>query len=372
MRKSLLITGLLLAGVAALPATSKAQGPRADCYATGTATSTGLQITGSYDNRGLGFNVPCTIWHLIYFASNTTAISICAAYAPDGGNVPGTFACAPTASGLVPLTNITGSSSTVFQFSPWVNVNVSTLTGTGAAVRWQLLGWRPGPGNDSNAQPNAAAPSTVAATQNDVPIAGTALAGVPSNTGFTVNLQPTYGNTWGYINMSTSGQVPAAGSTFVVSCKGSLGTALPGGGTYSVGGLGSVNYIAPPGECPNLQFIFSPGGASTGTMFVDYFFLPYGSTISGVYTHVAGTTATTIKAGPGTVTYVTIGTTATGTVTLFDLLPASCTGTPGTNVVTILTPVVTTDPFTITLNALFVNGICAKSSVAMDYTVVAQ
>jgi hypothetical protein len=135
---------------------ARAQGPRADCYVSGLATATGTQITPGYDNRGLGFNVPCTVWHLIYSASNAATLNICASYAQDNGaGVPGAFTCAPVASGPTPLTSTTSQSSTIFTFAPWVNVSVSVLTGTGAGVRWQLLGWRPGPSNDSATQPNS-------------------------------------------------------------------------------------------------------------------------------------------------------------------------------------------------------------------------
>jgi hypothetical protein len=155
-KKITILASFLVLGSILLTPSAKAQGPRADCYISGVASTTGLQaLNGGYDNRGQGFNVPCTIWHLVYFATNVSTLAICAAYAPDAGGSPGSFSCAPTASGVVPLTNVNGQSSTVFTYAPWVNVNITTLTGVGAGVKWQLLGWRPGPSNDAGQQPNS-------------------------------------------------------------------------------------------------------------------------------------------------------------------------------------------------------------------------
>lgn len=161
-RTTIMILGLLLACVLGLPNRSQAQASnRADCYITGIATATGEQITPGYDNRAQGSAiVPCTAWHLVYYASQAATVGIQIMYAPDlGGSLgPGSFTAAVPVSGPTPLTSITGAGHTSYTFSPWINVNVSALTGTGAAIHWQLLGWRPGPSNDVAAPPTSSVP----------------------------------------------------------------------------------------------------------------------------------------------------------------------------------------------------------------------
>jgi len=92
----------------------------------------------------------------------------------------------------------------------------------------------------------------------------------------------------------------------------------------------------------------------------------------GQYTHITTTTATAAKATPGRLLSVTIGTGAAGNITVFDLAAASCTGTPATNQVSIIGVAATTTPMTLTFNTEMQNGICIKTSAAMDMTAVTQ
>jgi len=66
-----------------------------------------------------------------------------------------------------------------------------------------------------------------------------------------------------------------------------------------------------------------------------------------------------------------VGTSAAGTISLFDLVPASCTATPATNVVSVITEFAsaTPPPPAYLYDVLFQNGICVKASAAMDITV---
>jgi hypothetical protein len=116
---------------------------------------------------------------------------------------------------------------------------------------------------------------------------------------------------------------------------------------------------------------FTSGGATSAAYTLDYIFSPSGFRLTNAYSHITGTTATAVKAGPGTVTNVVIGTPAAGTISLFDLAPASCTGTPATNTVSVLT-VTTSTPPPVQFGSLFSNGICVKASATMDITVVYQ
>lgn len=96
------------------------------------------------------------------------------------------------------------------------------------------------------------------------------------------------------------------------------------------------------------------------------------NTTLGTYTHVTTTTATTAKATFGTLVSITVNTPAAGTISVFDLATASCTGTPATNVVAVITATATAPFGTFAYNHAMLNGICVKASVAMDFTVSTQ
>jgi hypothetical protein len=120
----------------------------------------------------------------------------------------------------------------------------------------------------------------------------------------------------------------------------------------------------------NVEIDYVAGGASTATYTLDYLFTS--PTSAGAYQHITGTTAVEVKSAAGTLTNVVVNTPAAGTLSLFDLPVASCTGTPSTNVVAVITPNATDAPHSIPYSAYFNNGICVKASVAMDLTVVYQ
>jgi hypothetical protein len=71
--------------------------------------------------------------------------------------------------------------------------------------------------------------------------------------------------------------------------------------------------------------------------------------------------AITINSPPG----------SAATLSIFDLPAASCTGTPATNVVANIAVSTTQPPVTIVFDVNMLQGICVKSSVAMDITVSA-
>lgn len=85
-----------------------------------------------------------------------------------------------------------------------------------------------------------------------------------------------------------------------------------------------------------------------------------------LYSHIAGTTATAVKGVGGTLHTLTVNTPAAGTISIFDLASAACTGTPSTNTVAVLTIGASTAPTTFTYDTALVNGICVKASAAMD------
>lgn len=133
-------------------------------------------------------------------------------------------------------------------------------------------------------------------------------------------------------------------------------------------------FDVPPSSCPIAFVQYNAGGASAATYSFDYLFIQPGNVLTNAYTHITGTTATVVKSGPGTVHSVVVGTSAAGTISLFDLVPGSCTGTPATNVVSVITEFAsaTPPPPVYIFDTLFLNGICVKASAGMDITVSSQ
>ena len=114
------------------------------------------------------------------------------------------------------------------------------------------------------------------------------------------------------------------------------------------------------------------GGASANTFNLAYSFYPPGALpTGGLATNVTGTTATAVKASGGLLHTLTVNTGGAGTITIFDLPGASCTGTPATNQRATITVTATTLQ-TFTYDVYLSQGICVKASVAMDFTVSSQ
>lgn len=165
-----------------------------------------------------------------------------------------------------------------------------------------------------------------------------------------------------------------AGSTIQIACFGAAtGAAAYETWTWTlVNATGIQKFRVPGASCDNVSLTYSSGGAA-GLIDVDYLFDVPGSPNSlQNYTHITGTTAVVVKAGPGTVHSVVVGTPAAGTISLFDLVPASCTGTPSTNTVSVITATATFPSAPEIYDVIFQNGICVKASAAMDITVSSQ
>lgn len=189
---------------------------------------------------------------------------------------------------------------------------------------------------------------------------------------------PPFGNSSGVLIFKYSGGSGPAGSSLSVSCFGSTTTTSQGSGqvqtfTYPIAQIAAQQLFAVPASpCPFYAVNYNSGGASANTFNLEYVFsepgLPNPST---QYSHITGTTATAVKTTPGFVHTLSINTGAAGTVSIFDLPAASCTGTPATNQVAVITSTATTlQTFTYDVNLL--QGICVKASVAMDLTVSFQ
>lgn len=195
----------------------------------------------------------------------------------------------------------------------------------------------------------------------------------PANTTFTSTSFPTpFGNSSGTLAFIYSGAGPS-GSTLTVNCINLVTT--PGAitiGPFALQTAATVQtFSIPPSVCPLFSVTYTSGGASAQTFVLDYLFNPPGFTPNagvGTYTHVVGTTATAAKATAGFLHTLTVNTGAAGTISIFDLPTASCTGTPATNVVAVITAVATTTE-TFTYDVNLNQGICVKASAAMDFTV---
>ncbi len=187
-------------------------------------------------------------------------------------------------------------------------------------------------------------------------------------------IEPPYGNSWGVLYLSLMG-TGSTGASLMVTCETPNGT---GPQTYSfdVATTTSIvqSFIVPSGPCPNANVSYLHSGASTATYVLDYVFMQPGITISNLYTHITGTTATSIKSGAGVVHSIVVGTSAAGTISLFDLPKGSCTGTPASNTVSVITEFAsaTPPPPAYIFDTFLKNGICVKASAAMDITVSSQ
>jgi hypothetical protein len=88
-------------------------------------------------------------------------------------------------------------------------------------------------------------------------------------------------------------------------------------------------------------------------------------------TVIATATTTAVKATAGNLRRIVVTTPIAGTIKLFDLATASCTGTPSTNPKAVITlPTTPGNPFSLEFQQSFSNGICALTSATSNFTVI--
>jgi hypothetical protein len=147
MKKLLLLFIVLYAA----PVLAQQQQTLPDCQ-MGPAVSTATGRVMIFDNRALG----CTNWTLYEFTNGVvTGLNIELDEAPDAGSTPGAWTIWPAAARgaattTYPITNTANGQATLFTFYPWVSVNITTLTGTGGNVTYEVLGFRPRFGADAS------------------------------------------------------------------------------------------------------------------------------------------------------------------------------------------------------------------------------
>lgn len=206
-------------------------------------------------------------------------------------------------------------------------------------------------------------------SQQDKTIGSVAPAGTTYSTGV---FQTPFGNSAGVLYFQYTGTGPI-NSLLNVTCQSQNGTG-PGAFQFNLAVTSATEqtFVVPAQSCPDVTVQYTAGTTSSATYLFDYVFSPPGAAISKTYAHITGTTATVVKAGPGIVHTLVIGTPAAGTVTLFDLIPSSCTGTPASNVVSVITATTTFPAAPEIYDVQFSNGICVKASAAMDLTITYQ
>lgn len=190
-----------------------------------------------------------------------------------------------------------------------------------------------------------------------------------------VVFQTPFGSSSGMLQFNYA-SAAVANSTLTALCVSAAGNAaVLEQFVYSIANTTGVQlFPVPPSSCPFVQVLYANGGAagliSVGYIFDDQGMIP--NPTLGAYTHVTATTATVVKATPGTFLGINVNTSAAGTLSIFDLPSASCTMTPSTNVVAVLTVNATDPPHATPFNVAMLNGICTKASAGMDYTVESQ
>lgn len=149
MRKLLMLL-MLLAGTTMCWAQSQV-GVTPDCQFGGTFTAAGRSFI--YDNRPNGANgahSACTTWHMVYYNTGFSALSIELDQAPDSSGAPGAWtAWVNLASGALPITLTTQGQITGYKYIPWVSVNLNSVTGAGT-IAFYAWGYKPWSGTDTS------------------------------------------------------------------------------------------------------------------------------------------------------------------------------------------------------------------------------
>jgi hypothetical protein len=221
--------------------------------------------------------------------------------------------------------------------------------------------------------PQGGSPGTYLIAQIDK----TNFSSAPENATITDNgIQTPFGSSAGTIQFQYL-TASIANSTLAVNCKPSVIGALTQIFITTLANVTTLQtFQIPDIACSVMSITYTTGGGGAGTFNSEYMFSPPGRTVSATqYTHITGTTATTVKATAGFLHTVNIntGNAVANTVSLFDLASAGCTGTPATNTVAVIqvpASINALPPFLYDVN--FLNGICVKASAAMDITVSAQ
>jgi hypothetical protein len=199
----------------------------------------------------------------------------------------------------------------------------------------------------------------------------TLFGGSPGNANVSASFQTPYLNTNGTVYFQYS-VAAAAGGSITVACQATqIGTTTTVFTATLQNNTAVQIFPVPANSCATVTVTYVNSGAG-GTVQAEYTFAEPGQqTPATSYAHITATTATAVKANAGFLHTLSINTGGAGTVSVFDLATAACTGTPATNTVAVITAVATTLQ-TFTYDVAMLQGVCVKASVAMDLTVSYQ
>lgn len=191
----------------------------------------------------------------------------------------------------------------------------------------------------------------------------------------TATLQTPFGSSAGTVSVKFSTAAPT-GASLSVTCLNAAGNAVlpsPVSGYVLPAVTTQQNINVPPAACPVVDVLYNGTGGSATGLSIEYIFNQPGAINNppNLYTHITGTTATAVNASAGILHTITVNLGAAGTISVFDLTAASCTGTPTTPLIAKITATATTLQ-TFTYDILATNGVCVQASVAMDLTVSAH
>lgn len=197
----------------------------------------------------------------------------------------------------------------------------------------------------------------------------------PESASTNLEFQTPFLNSSGTINF-TYQSASIAGSAIEVDCLSNSGSIETSNSFFFhlANVLTTQSFPIPPQDCPYAQAFYDTGSGGAGTFIMEYLFRQPGfaNPSLSIPLHITGTTAVVVKQNSGTLVGLTLNTAAAGTLSVFDLASAACTGTPSTNITHIFTINATDAAHAIPLNENYQNGICVKASVAMDWTAQSQ
>lgn len=205
----------------ALPLLSQSQTKVApDCSLTFNFTAAGN--SGNFDNRTISAatGVPCRYWTLSYYAQGFTGLSLTVQDAPDSSGSPGTFVtyAGTVVSGINPNTSLTGATTDLNGYYPWMRVNLGGLTGSGS-VHGTLNGWR-----TDAATIGAASSSGCPGTTGSpcVVVGPTATGSAPTNAPVQTSAVDSAGNVVRFQNCTLQAQfdTSSSGNTLLVAASG--------------------------------------------------------------------------------------------------------------------------------------------------------
>lgn len=249
-------------------------------------------------------------------------------------------------------------------YFPKIQVSINCFPSTATFTASYSGGWGTQPGGSG----------TYLASQIDKSIFAKLTA---ANASQSANFQTPYGSSAGTLLFKFDGFSAGTANVGFFCSGAAFGGAAVAGGSFAVATNNTVQaFQLPDAPCTQITFTYSPTGVTATDFSLEFIFSPPGRYQQAYqFGRVTGTTAQVIKGTPGFVHTLNINTAnaAAGTVSIFDLASAACTGTPSTNKVAVITTPTAVNglpPYIFDVNTF--NGICVQASQTMDITVSFQ